>query len=400
MHEVVGHFGGEPLDELFQDGPARQILRERHRMLFDVYLAGPAVGVPPQTRVAHLSSPRPVEDRADEDGSAHCPGRTVEHGGGAGVRERVDVGGVLRPQDEVRTRGAPGRDICPEAFGRCHVVGGDLEHASECVQATGPRDVALDGRDLCRADLCGAGQRYGEPEQRHGYGGAQQAKGHATIVRSRARRPQSPEQQQAKGRGGGPLSRLDAPGSHHGCAERAQGENGGGQQRPAAGNGGGHQRGAAERRQGRQWCTPLAEGQLSPREPAERCASTQRFLADPHRGDPQRPATHASDQRRRGRHQREQGGFADREHDPAVNPDEDDKPQHRQHESEAEQHAQTGRARQRHAAYQQGDGGYRDRRQRPEPHRGECEVQRDSGRDGERRPGQAAGPGAGRTHQR
>ncbi len=301
-------------------------------------------------------------------------------------------------------RGAPGRDIRPEAFGRCHVVGGDLKHASECVQATSARHVALDGCDLCRAGLRGAGQRYGEPDQGHGYGGAQKAEGcGATIVRSRvrsrARGPQSPEHQRP-GRDRGPSSSLDAPGSHDGRAERAHGDNGGGEQCAAAGDGGGHQRGAAERRQGCQRCVALAEGQLSPREPAERCASTQRLLADPHRGDPQRPATHPSDQRRRGRHQREQGGFSDREHDPAINPDEYDETQHRQHERKAEQHAQTGRARQRHSAYQQGEGGHRDRCQRPEPHRGECQVQRDSGRDGERRPGQAAGPGAGCTQQR
>jgi hypothetical protein len=192
------------------------------------------------------------EHGAEHDRHADGAGGLVDRGRGVRVAQGVDVGGVLRPQHDVRAGPAAGGHVCGELFGDPNVV---VEHgAALCVEVQAqPRDVALhrgdgdgpdgsgrDGRDE-RGDRAGQQRRQAE---RGGY-----------------QRPRvSP-----RGPAGG-LAQGE-PGEHR--EERQQGR-------------------AAERGNGQQRPVRLAERDASPGEPAERSparrASTPTHTAAPPSG--------------------------------------------------------------------------------------------------------------------
>ena len=80
---------------------------------------GPGRRRPEDAGVAAVVRPRAVQDRADQHRRADRPHRAVDLGGGRPVDERVDVGGVLRPDHQIAAAAPcrpgsarPARSVC------------------------------------------------------------------------------------------------------------------------------------------------------------------------------------------------------------------------------------------------------------------------------------------------
>ena len=158
---VAGGEVGHPVDERGEEAeerPVRDELAERgERLLGVVAVRGLRVRAPAVAgaRVPHEHGvgdvlPGPLQDGAEQHRGADGVGRRRDDRGGVLVGQRVDVGGVLGPQDEVDRVLLPRVDALGQVEGALHVV---VEHRAALgveVQA-GARHVALHGGDADRA---------------------------------------------------------------------------------------------------------------------------------------------------------------------------------------------------------------------------------------------------------
>ena len=313
------------------------------------------------------------QDRAQHDRHPDGARGPVDRRGGVGVAQRVDVGGVLRPQHHVRARAQPGGDVGGELLGDPHVV---VEHrpALRVEVQTQPRHVALHGCDRHRAD----GSRPRRRQQRG----------------ERACRERDERQQ--RGRGGAPLATGEAA---RGLAEREPGQHRreGQQRRPADG---GHRQ---------QRPVGLTERDPAPREPAEGRPRPQRLYSDPHRGRPERcrpsgPRAQPRHHGRPGARGTDEDRLGARERQPRHRADVDAGPaQQRQEEAQPEQRAQPESGAGGPPVHGRAEQPERGQREPPQRARREPRVEQhpaaDRGR-GAGEEGHEGPPGARRTHRR
>ena len=129
---------------------------------------------------------RPLEHGADHDRRADGGRRALLiTTGRVGVAERVDVGGVLRPDHQVGLRLGAGGDRRGGGPGHGDVVVEDGAALGVEVQP-GSRDVALDGHEPCRCAVRrGRHEQRGEQQGRRrgqdGHGPAQPGDRAATV---------------------------------------------------------------------------------------------------------------------------------------------------------------------------------------------------------------------------
>ena len=88
----------------------------------------------------------PVEDGADQDGHSDGGDGVVDLGPGIGIRQRIDVGGVLGPHDEIGAWAGTGAHLGGEGERLLDVVVEHLASAGVELQAA-VGNVALDEGD-------------------------------------------------------------------------------------------------------------------------------------------------------------------------------------------------------------------------------------------------------------
>ncbi len=259
----------------------------------------------------------------------------VDQGVCVRVGERVQVGGVLRPDHQVRSGDATGAHVGGEL-----TRGGDVvvEHrgALGVELQPQPRHVALHERDAHR-----------RPARRHRNGQRGRDRGDDAAHQhdddpSRACTP-----------------RQHRPGEHP--AEQRHDER--------------HQRRAAERSQRQQHAVGLAEGQPAPREAAEGQPRPQRLLEHPEQRDDHRPAAVPGRERQRRSEQGEERRLQQRQRHESARTGVGGRPLHqRQEQREPVHQAQQRRPAQTRSATAQRQQRHGRRCERPEPRRREGEV--------------------------
>ena len=177
---------------------------------------------------------------------------------GVGVAQRVDVGGVLGPDDEVRGGCPAGVDLPLGLEGRRDVVVEDLPALGVEVEPR-PGHVALDAEEL-------GGRPVGRQRHREPRDAQHERSGHE------AGRPTPRHTHRGAGGGVAPPVRADRRQGVLG-REREQG--------PAQRDDEGDEGGSAEGDEAPEGRVRLAEGQLEPREAAVGCTGPQTLRHDP-----------------------------------------------------------------------------------------------------------------------
>ena len=285
---------------------------------------GPDAGLP-DDRGVRQEPGRPLQHGADQGGHADGVHRVVDDLAGVGLLVRVEVGGVLRPDDDVRPRRRPrGDPAASSAVTRAWLSRTARRSALKSRPASGTSPWI----PATRVGVPPVGQRDEQSGRRHDHG---EPGGHAADRAGR----------RLAGRGG----------RAHGAAAQ-QDQHGGAQGGTAPGDREGHQRRAAEEGQPDERRVGLGEREPSPREAAERRPVAQRLLRRPepgeHRGAgerPARPPLGAGDRpRRRCRQQREVRRLQHAQRQPGHGTDVDPAPvQQRDEEGEAVEQAQARR---------------------------------------------------------
>ena len=235
-------------------------------------------------------------------GTPICSRRLGDQGRCLEILDWVDVGGVLRPHDEVGWWQLARRHACGQLDGLVDVVVQDGLPLRVEVQPE-PGDVALHD---------GHGRRVGcvSPDRHEGAG-----VGDRTGDDERYHRPPEPRSRPAGKR-------------HHGrCQQRADERHRERDQgRPA------------ERREPHRRQVGLGEREPTPGEAPERPPSAQGLLADPQRRDPQRPPPHPGHQRRRGPEDGEVDRLRGGKDQPGRRPHIDAAPLQQRHEEREPEH--------------------------------------------------------------
>ncbi len=322
-------------------------------MALDVPLPRPGQRVPDDPGIGHVVRARAVQYRTDQDRHPHRARRLVDLAPRFRIGQRVDVGGVLRPDDERRPGQPPGAHRLGNGERALDVV---VQHG----RALGV-EVKAEARDVALHD-----------GDRGGRGGAVRS---GRGPRHRHRRPEQDQAEPGRDGAAGPAAAGHQRGDRRGDQAAGQRDGEGDQRHPAVRGQPGHRR------------VVLGEGQPPPREPVERAAGPGRLLGDPQRRRPQRPAgqpghrgggrAEPGDERRLGTGQDQPGRRAD------VGPA---PPQQRHEERQPERQAQSGAGPPGPAPGQPRERRHRPEGQRPDAVRRECEHQRPArgGRPGQR----------------
>ena len=138
---------GQQRDHRQQLVPERDPLPERHQVALGVPGDHAALGIPPQGGGLALIGTRALHDGPDQDRPAGHLGGGLDGRAGGGVAEGIDIGGVLRPHDEVGLGhlAEPGLHRQVDRFGQ--MVVGHGAGPSERLDPP-PRHVALHDADL------------------------------------------------------------------------------------------------------------------------------------------------------------------------------------------------------------------------------------------------------------
>ena len=139
----------EPADEPTQHAPERQVLTERYEVALDVDLPRSGLRRPDDRCVPHVLRAGAVEDRSDKDRHADRLDRAFDHRARDGIRRRIVVRGVLRPDHDVRLRYPSRGHVGSQRLGFGEVVGGHGATLGELVQPESGH-VAL---DQCNDDV-------------------------------------------------------------------------------------------------------------------------------------------------------------------------------------------------------------------------------------------------------
>ena len=205
-----------------------------------------------------------VDDRTDQDRDADRRAGGADAGVGLLVVERVDGGGVLRPEDEVRPRDLAGLDPVGEVDRGVDVVLGHLAVVVEDVVPVAGH-VALHHGDRHRAVAVCVPRQH----DRHRQQGAQPDQATPRRVRRASAADDHPRQQRAE------------QGEQEAHADRAD----------------------VRQRLGDR-SVDDAEREAAPRHPAERPAAAPHLDGGPRGGEPQRPEPVPLDHRGERTHQR------------------------------------------------------------------------------------------------
>ena len=137
----------EDRDQRQQLGAERDPLAERDQVALVVAGQDAAHRVPPQGRGLAFVGTRSLHHRADQDRATGDRGRGLDGTAGDRVERGVDVGRVLRPEDEVGHRDQPQSGLDHQVDGLAQVVVGDRPHPAESLDPPA-RDVALHDADV------------------------------------------------------------------------------------------------------------------------------------------------------------------------------------------------------------------------------------------------------------
>ena len=288
---------------------------------------------------------------------------------GVGIGQRIDVGGVLRPEDNHRLW----RPACAHVVGQLSRFADMIvQHgAALCIEfEPEPRDVALNGGDGdCRVVAC-AKTRLPDMRPRQRRGQQHGADAHTWQHHGGRRRLLAlvvvlPPLHDFEGECGQTKS-----GQHH--RERQQ-------------------RCTAELRDCQQRSVSLTETDYTPREPTERHGGLEPFLCRPERGEPERPARQIAGEDGRPPEQRGKHRLQDAQRDPRNRTDEPADPgQQRQieHQPEQESVPESTCACCCFACQHPGEQGERHDGQVPPAERRKAHAQREPGHDHDAQLGQ------------
>ncbi len=130
-------------------GPERDPLTERDEIALGVAVDHPPLRIPPERGRLALTRTRALQHGTDQDRPIRHLGGGLHRLPGRGVEQRVDVGGVLGPQDEVGLRDLPQPGLDRQVDGLGEVVVGHRPSPPQRLDAA-PRHVALHDADVHR----------------------------------------------------------------------------------------------------------------------------------------------------------------------------------------------------------------------------------------------------------